>query len=149
MKSAITWFEIPTADLAKAQAFYEAALACKLTHEDMGPSKGAVFPYDGADGVGGALLCGPSATKPGADGTLIYLDASPLLDAAVDRALAPRGMVQPSRRARLSVRFQRKPSPGQHAGPEIPDRGRQAPEQHRRKRVGRVTAEARAAPYLR
>ena len=88
MKSAITWFEIPTADLAKAQAFYEAALACKLTHEDMGPSKGAVFPYDGADGVGGTLLCGPTATKPGADGTLIYLDASPLLDAAVDRALA-------------------------------------------------------------
>ena len=88
MKSAITWFEIPTADLAKAQTFYEATLACKLTHEDMGPSKGAVFPYDGADGVGGALLCGPTATKPGADGTLIYLDASPLLDAAVDRALA-------------------------------------------------------------
>ena len=91
MKSAITWFEIPTADLAKAQAFYEATLACKLTHEDMGPSKGAVFPYDsadGAEGVGGALLCGPTATKPGALGTLIYLDASPLLDAAVDRALA-------------------------------------------------------------
>ena len=91
MKSAITWFEIPTTDLAKAQAFYEATLACKLTPEDMGPSKGAVFPYDGAEGVGGALLCGPTATKPAALGTLIYLDASPLLDAAVDRALAAGG----------------------------------------------------------
>ena len=28
MKSAITWFEIPTVDLAKSQAFYEAVLAC-------------------------------------------------------------------------------------------------------------------------
>ena len=91
MKSAITWFEIPTTDLAKAQAFYEATLACKLTPEDMGPSKGAVFPYDGAEGVGGALLCGPTATKPAALGTLIYLDASPLLDAAVDRAVAAGG----------------------------------------------------------
>ena len=27
MKSAITWFEIPTVDLAKSQAFYEAMLA--------------------------------------------------------------------------------------------------------------------------
>ena len=44
--------------------------------------------YDGKEGVGGTLLCGPSASKPGATGTLVYLDASPLLDAAVDSALA-------------------------------------------------------------
>jgi len=88
MKSAITWFEIPTVNLAKAQAFYETVLACRLRPEDMGPSKGAVFPYDGEEAVGGALLCGPSAPTPGATGALIYLDASPSLDAAVDRALA-------------------------------------------------------------
>lgn len=88
IKSAITWFEIPTLNLAKSQAFYETVLACKMVPEDMGPSKGAVFPYEGKEGVGGALLCGPSALKPGATGTLVYLDASPLLDAAVARALA-------------------------------------------------------------
>ena len=88
MKSAITWFEIPTASLAAAQTFYETVLACKLRPEDMGPSKGAVFPYDGEGAVGGALLCGPSAPKPGANGPLIYLDASPSLDDAVSRALA-------------------------------------------------------------
>ena len=88
LKNAVTWFEIPTLNLAKSQAFYETVLNCKLTPEAMGPSLGAVFPYEGKEGVGGALLCGPSALKPGATGTLIYLDASPLLDAAVDRALA-------------------------------------------------------------
>ena len=88
MKSAITWFEIPTANLAKSKAFYESVLACKLRPEDMGPSQGAVFPYEGDAAVGGALLCGPTATTPGATGALVYLDASPLLDAAVDRALA-------------------------------------------------------------
>ena len=91
MKSAITWFEIPTADLPKAQAFYEATLACKMRPEDMGPSQGAVFPYEGEEAVGGALLCGPSAPPPGAGGTLIYLDASPSLDAAVERALSAGG----------------------------------------------------------
>jgi uncharacterized protein len=88
VKSAITWFEIPTLDLAKARAFYETVLACTLRPEAMGPSQGAVFPYQADDGVGGTLICGPTATPPGATGTLIYLDASPLLDAAVSRALA-------------------------------------------------------------
>ena len=88
IKSAITWFEIPTLDLPKSQAFYETVLACKMMPEDMGPSQGAVFPYQGEQGVGGALLCGPTASPPGASGSLVYLDASPLLDAAVNRALA-------------------------------------------------------------
>ncbi len=88
MKSAITWFEIPTTNLTQSQAFYESVLACTLRPEAMGPSQGAVFPYEGDAAVGGALLCGPSAPKPGATGALVYLDASPWLDAAVDRALA-------------------------------------------------------------
>ena len=85
--NAITWFEIPTLNMAKSQAFYEAVLDCKLTPEAMGPSEGAVFPYTG-EGVGGALMCGPSAPPPGATGPLIYLDASPSLDDALARALA-------------------------------------------------------------
>lgn len=89
LKNAITWFEIPTLDLAKSQTFYETVLSCKLRPEPMGPSQGAVFPYAGeGDGVGGTLICGPSAPPPGAQGPLIYLDASPLLNAALARALA-------------------------------------------------------------
>ena len=89
LKNAITWFEIPTLNMAKSQAFYETVLGCKLRPEPMGPSEGAVFPHQSeGDGVGGALLCGPSASPPGALGTLIYLDASPSLDAALARALA-------------------------------------------------------------
>lgn len=84
MKNAITWFEIGTANLASAAAFYEAVLGQKMRLENMGPSEGAVFAYDKpADGTGGALMCGPTAPTPGAGGTLIYLDASPSLDAAL------------------------------------------------------------------
>lgn len=101
MKNAISWFEIPSTQLNRAQAFYEAVLGCKMRRgEPMGPSEGAVFPYDMAgDGVGGALMAGPTATAPGAGGTLVYLDASPSLDAALARVVAAGGAVALPRQA--------------------------------------------------
>jgi uncharacterized protein len=100
MKNAISWFEIPTTKLARAQAFYEAVLACSMRREAMGPSEGAVFPYDGESaGVGGALMAGPSAPLPGDGGTLVYLDASPSLDAALARVSAAGGSVALARQA--------------------------------------------------
>jgi uncharacterized protein len=100
MKNAITWFEIGTVNLAKATAFYEAVLGHKMRLENMGPSEGAVFAYDEvADGVGGALLCGPTAPKPGAAGTLIYLDASPSLDVALVRVTPAGGQIVMPRQA--------------------------------------------------
>jgi predicted enzyme related to lactoylglutathione lyase len=100
MKNAVTWFEIPTARLSQAQAFYEAVLGCSMRREAMGPSEGAVFPYDKkADGVGGALMAGPTAPQPGAVGTLVYLDASPSLDAALLRVTAAGGHIALARQA--------------------------------------------------
>lgn len=99
--NAISWFEIPVHNLDRAQAFYEALLGTTLRRgEAMGPSQGAVFPYNPqAQGVGGALLCGPTAPVPAAGGTLVYLDASPSLDAALQRAVAHGGTVALPRQA--------------------------------------------------
>lgn len=99
MKNAISWFEIPSTELNKAQAFYEAVLDCKLRREAMGPSEGAIFPYEGEEGVGGALMSGPTAPAPASGGTLVYLDASPSLDAALARALKAGGKVALPRQA--------------------------------------------------
>lgn len=93
MQSAIRWFEIPTTQLDRAQAFYEAVLGRPMRRENMGPSQGAVFAYDAPQGVGGALLMGPSAPQPAATGTLVYLDAAPALDAALARVLEQGGSV--------------------------------------------------------
>ncbi|RZJ08644.1 MAG: VOC family protein, partial [Acidovorax sp.] len=61
MTHAITWFEIPTTQLDRAQAFYETVLGKAMRRENMGSSEGAVFAYDPAtDGVGGALMMGPT-----------------------------------------------------------------------------------------
>lgn len=100
MKNAITWFEIPTTQLDRAQAFYETVLGQSMHREAMGPSEGAVFAYDGAaDGVGGALLMGPTAPQVSGSGTLVYLDASPSLDAALERVVAHGGKVALPRQA--------------------------------------------------
>ncbi|MDO8769124.1 MAG: VOC family protein [Burkholderiaceae bacterium] len=98
MQNAISWFEIPSLNLDKSQAFYEAVLGCKMRRENMGPSEGAVFPYDNAaGGVGGALMCGPTApvtaTGTGA-GVLVYLDCSPhAIDSLLQRTVAAGGRV--------------------------------------------------------
>ena len=52
--NAISWFEIPTTQLDKAQAFYESVLGRPMRREPMGPSEGAVFAYDPeGEGTGG------------------------------------------------------------------------------------------------
>ena len=100
MKNALSWFEIPTTQLDQAQAFYEAVLQRPMRREDMGPSQGAVFAYDmAAGGVGGALMMGPTAPTLATGGTLVYLDASPSLDAALERTLAAGGQVALPRQA--------------------------------------------------
>jgi uncharacterized protein len=101
MKNAITWFEIPSLNLDQAQSFYEAVLNCKLRREAMGPSQGAVFPYEnGEDGVGGAIMCGPSAPTRSSAGVQIYLDcgADPL-DQVLSRVRAAGGTVALPRQA--------------------------------------------------
>ena len=94
MKNAISWFEIPTTQLDRAQTFYEIVLGHAMRRESMGPSVGAVFAYDPqADGTGGALMMGPTAPKVSDAGTLVYLDASPSLDAALTRVVEQGGSV--------------------------------------------------------
>jgi predicted enzyme related to lactoylglutathione lyase len=100
MHNAISWFEIPTTQLDRAQVFYEAVLQRPMRREAMGPSLGAAFAYDpGAGGVGGALMMGSTAPTVALGGTLVYLDASPSLDAALERAVAAGGHVALPRQA--------------------------------------------------
>jgi predicted enzyme related to lactoylglutathione lyase len=82
-RNAINWFEIPVRDLDRAQRFYEALLERPLRREQMGEATLAVFTYDEA-GVGGCLFAGGDLA-PAAQGTIVYLDAAPSLDAALAR----------------------------------------------------------------
>jgi uncharacterized protein len=100
MSSAISWFELPTTQIDKAQAFYETVLLKPMRREAMGPSQGAVFAYDPTNnGVGGALMQGPTAPRQSTGGVLIYLDASPSLDDALSRVVKSGGTVALGRQA--------------------------------------------------
>jgi predicted enzyme related to lactoylglutathione lyase len=93
MRNACNWFEIPTADLASAQRFYEAVLGRRLQREQYGPVPVAVFPH-AAEGSGGCLWGGANAQRaPSQTGTVVYLDCMPSLDAALARVEAAGGRI--------------------------------------------------------
>ena len=89
--NAINWFEIPTRDMDRAVAFYEATVGRPLKREVFGGLPHAIFPSRCAPGadmsVAGALVTGPHLT-PGAAGTVIYLDCKDGVAATLARATA-------------------------------------------------------------
>ena len=84
MSNALNWFEIPATDLDRATRFYESLLDKKLRREEMGGMAMGVFPYEENNGVGGCVMAGEGCA-PAAGGTIVYLDAGPLIDIVLGR----------------------------------------------------------------
>lgn len=91
-RNAVTWFEIPARDLARAQAFYEAVLATSLERQTMGTEQMAIFPAD-EGGVPGCVNVGAEGVQPSAAGTRVYLDAGASIDAALGRVAGAGGRI--------------------------------------------------------
>ena len=89
----ISWFEIPTRQLDRAQKFYETVLATTLRREAMGPETTLAIFGDVKGSVGGCLLAGAGTPEPSSNGTLIYLNAEPSLDAVLARVEAAGGRI--------------------------------------------------------
>jgi predicted enzyme related to lactoylglutathione lyase len=88
---ALTWFEIPAADLGRATRFYETILDRSLKTETMGTSTLSIFPYE-QPGVGGCIIAG-NGHVPSSAGTVIYLNAAPRIDDALSRVTKAGGRV--------------------------------------------------------
>jgi uncharacterized protein len=94
-KNAISWFEIPTTDLNRAQQFYEAIFGISLIPMETDNFKMRMFPIeDPMTGIGGCLIHTngfhiPSAT----DGPLIYLNGNPDVQIVLDKVQAAGGKV--------------------------------------------------------
>jgi predicted enzyme related to lactoylglutathione lyase len=66
------WFEVPVKDLDRAVKFYEKVFDVKLTREDMGGLKMAMFPFtQDAPGAAGTLIQGESY-EPSHAGSVVY-----------------------------------------------------------------------------
>lgn len=94
MKNVISWFEIPTTDIDRAQKFYEAIFDCTLVPMDLPEIKMRMFPLDDMTGVGGAIVDSGGFHKPSAtDGTLIYLNGNPDVQHVLDKVEAAGGKI--------------------------------------------------------
>ena len=87
MDNAISWFEIPSTDLDRAQKFYEAIFGITLNPMDTPNIKMRMFPLDDMmTGVGGAVVDSGGFHKPSAtDGVLIYLNGNPDVQNVLDK----------------------------------------------------------------
>ena len=93
-KNAISWFEIPSRDLARAQKFYEAIFDIQLTPLDLENIKMRMFPLDDMMGVGGAVCYAEGFYNPStSDGPLIYLNGNPDLQHVLDKVEAAGGKI--------------------------------------------------------
>jgi uncharacterized protein len=91
---AISWFEIPTADLDRATKFYETILGITLVPMDMPNFKMRMFPVeDNMTGISGALTYAPDFYQPQDNGTLVYLNANPDVQIVLDRIEAAGGKI--------------------------------------------------------
>jgi len=95
MHHAISWFEIPTTDIDRAQKFYEAIFGITMIPMDMPNLKMRMFPLDDMmTQVGGALCDSGGFHKSSAtDGPLIYLNANPNVQGVLDNVEAAGGKV--------------------------------------------------------
>lgn len=92
--NAISWFEIPTADLDRAQKFYETIFGISLVPMDVANLKMRMFPLESMMGVGGSLVYNAEFFKPSAtDGPLLYLNANPDVQLVLDKIEAAGGKI--------------------------------------------------------
>jgi predicted enzyme related to lactoylglutathione lyase len=92
MTNAISWFELPAQDLARARRFYETVLRVSLKAEVIAGMDMALFPYEPGKGVGGALVR-DARFRPSPDGAVVYLGAGADLDGCLARVEATGGRV--------------------------------------------------------
>lgn len=95
MQNAISWFEIPTTDINRAQKFYEAIFGITMMPMDLPNIKMRMFPLDDMmTQVGGALVdSGGFHIASATDGPLIYLNANPDVQNVLDKVEAAGGKI--------------------------------------------------------
>jgi predicted enzyme related to lactoylglutathione lyase len=94
MKHAISWFEIPVADIDRAQRFYETIFQFSMIPLDFPNIKMRMFPVDSPDSIAGALCDSGGFHQPSeTHGPLVYLNGNPDVQIVLDRVEAAGGKI--------------------------------------------------------
>ncbi|HRG21606.1 MAG TPA: VOC family protein [Saprospiraceae bacterium] len=91
----ISWFEIATSDIDRAQKFYESIFQIQLIDMDNPGLKMRMFPVDDMmNDISGALVYHAEFYQPSADtGCMIYLNGNPDLQNVLDRIESSGGKI--------------------------------------------------------
>ena len=85
-KNAISWFEIPVNDFARAKTFYQKIFDFEMPEMEMGPVRMGTLLHDrDGGGVGGAICFGEGYKPAGADGPKVYLNCGDDLNTVLGR----------------------------------------------------------------
>ena len=84
LKNTITWFEIPSTDINRAQKFYEAILDITMISIDF-PHQMKIFPTENPMNITGAICFNPEFYTPSEKGTLVYLNGNPDVQKILDK----------------------------------------------------------------
>ena len=85
VKDAISWFEIPVTDFARAKSFYQTIFDFEMAEMEMPPFTMGIFLHDQENGGIGGAICYSDGYKPsGGDGPKAYpnIPATPLRSTA-------------------------------------------------------------------
>ena len=84
MTNAINWFEIPVNNYERAKKFYETILDSTITDHPMPmPGNYGVFSYNAESNCVGGAIIKAEDYKPSTEGSLVYLNGSDDLSAAL------------------------------------------------------------------
>ncbi len=95
----ITWFEIPVTDTPRARKFYETILDIEMRTVQAGDNEELTFfladpnIIQATSGRVTGVLTKSSAAKPGAEGTLIYLNAYPEIQTVLSKVVPAGGKI--------------------------------------------------------
>src|SRR5690606_24595356 len=94
----ITWFEIPVTDIDRAQKFYETILDIKMVKRADGEDEAVFFPFNpnviqATSGRVTGVLSKTERNNPSSNGTIVYINASPNIQIALDKVEQAGGKV--------------------------------------------------------
>lgn len=90
----INWFELPMMDEERAKKFYENVFGIEMSRVEAPDAVMLFFRRSGDDpGVTGGALVRSEYHRPGLQGGIVYLNATPSIDATLDKIVAEGGQV--------------------------------------------------------
>ena len=94
----LTWFEIPVADIERAKTFYETILDIEMVKRTDGNDESVFFPFNqdviqATSGRVTGVLSKSERNAPSAQGTVVYINASPDLQTVLDKVIPAGGKI--------------------------------------------------------